>query len=757
MGTRALEIDGIFASELRDQQGELLSLEGADISDLQAGLGTFNDNHSPGLYNVLGKITFAKKIFSKADCSNAREEYFWDKVKAPILYGKGLLFNDEDHPNAKAAAAILRSIHKNDCPLKLKASVEGGIVARGLADPTFLRATKVKRIALTFVPANNATLIEPVSLDKTVGNDAQDALLIKSVMHLAQEHVPSFREIQKAASGAMIATNIKKLTLAIRAIKEENLEKNIEGNIDEIRGIIKKFDSDPLDKGWKANVAAGALGIAAGTAGLSSLVQPQPGHIRSIAEPPQSPSETFSPEIKIRPSGTELNPHVAHAAEIAKTNPLLGAIAHVETRGGRNLNHVTMQHGIHKGHTAGGIWGMMPRTAVERLNADPELAKKYPDMVEDAKDIDANHAKFTDRFNSDPHAASDFAQSLYNHNRKSTGNDEMTAYSWYHGLAGAWKKKKTQGLDAISSNPYVMEVMKQYGKLNKSLDLVKMALPDKVNSLYDLKENKPGFEYTEKDAARAQYQAVREAKQLPWKPYKELINEETGKPELHVMMHRGVRDLDPNAKGKNKMKVDDTHLHMDTDSVHTLDHVTADDYSSYGKDPSKSGILSFWAPVSKIHATARQLNKDIPSVRQGQTRFEPHSVSQSHVAIKPGSYKRVTEEEMQGMHQRAPTRTITRTLRGDTKPSVFHVKGLMDPSFKHLFPPKVLNKALTAGYGGAMAPQFRTGGAVLADNGMKYITCPSCTKDQIGFKDQRRCRKCNKAFDMTTLAKLFRR
>jgi hypothetical protein len=42
---KPLEIDMIAGSQLRDTQGEMLSIEGADISDLTTGKGRINDNH----------------------------------------------------------------------------------------------------------------------------------------------------------------------------------------------------------------------------------------------------------------------------------------------------------------------------------------------------------------------------------------------------------------------------------------------------------------------------------------------------------------------------------------------------------------------------------------------------------------------------------------------------------------------------------------------------------------------------------------
>lgn len=210
MSKKPLEIDMIAGSQLRDTQGELLSVEGADISELEAGRGRLNDNHGKGFFNAIGRVTKAKKIFSQDDCEDDRQRYYWDKVKSPYIYVKGVLYDDDDHPNAKAAAAILRNIHKTDCPLRLKASVEGGVLARGVRDEALLARTKIHSVALTFTPANNATLVEPTSLEKSVGNEAEDWALIKSVVHLAKNDVPSFRHITRRASAEKISSNLKK-------------------------------------------------------------------------------------------------------------------------------------------------------------------------------------------------------------------------------------------------------------------------------------------------------------------------------------------------------------------------------------------------------------------------------------------------------------------------------------------------------------------------------------------------------------------
>ena len=248
MAKKPLEIDMIAGSQLRDTQGEMLSVEGADISDLQAGKGRLNDNHGKGFFNSIGRVTGAKKIFKEEDCDTDRQKYYWNQVKAPYIYVKGVLYDDADHPNARAAAAILRNIHKSDIPLKLKASVEGGVVSRGISDPSLLARTKIHSVAITFTPANNATLVEPLSLQKSV-DLAADMELIKSVQHLAQTNVPSFRHIQRDASASKAHSNLQAIMDLVGcdsevASKEDlikgALEDKIHKNVLKIHELVEK-------------------------------------------------------------------------------------------------------------------------------------------------------------------------------------------------------------------------------------------------------------------------------------------------------------------------------------------------------------------------------------------------------------------------------------------------------------------------------------------------------------------------------------
>lgn len=185
---KATVIDGIAATEDRDSQGEILKLNGADISRMTT-KGYFNDNHGTGFLNTLGRITEAKKIFRKDDCESGRQRMFWEQKQKPFLYVKGYLFDDADHPNAKAVAAIMKEFQKMGTPLDVKMSVEGKVDDRAGYDRSVLARSTVQNVALTLVPANGETaaavagrINKSVDLVKSAGgNPAYVQALAKSL------------------------------------------------------------------------------------------------------------------------------------------------------------------------------------------------------------------------------------------------------------------------------------------------------------------------------------------------------------------------------------------------------------------------------------------------------------------------------------------------------------------------------------------------------------------------------------------------
>jgi hypothetical protein len=189
--SKGLLIDGIAATDAIDSQGERLSIEGADISALEQGLGRINDNHGKTFGHSIGRVVAAKKIFKVEDCDDDRQRMYWEKVKRPYIYTKAELYDDVDHPNAKATAAIMKHLHKAGAPIAVKMSVEGAVLAR--KEGGQLDRTKVHSVALTFTPANKQTLAMPMTLEKSDDGTVDWEVLAKSVT--VATDAPSFIEV----------------------------------------------------------------------------------------------------------------------------------------------------------------------------------------------------------------------------------------------------------------------------------------------------------------------------------------------------------------------------------------------------------------------------------------------------------------------------------------------------------------------------------------------------------------------------------
>jgi hypothetical protein len=94
-----------------------------------------------------------------------------------------------------------------------------------------LARTKVRRIALTFVPANHSTLVEPVSLSKS--NDPDDDRYVQYILdnNLSKSEAPSFirtRKVKEALKGGLADRkpdskyNKKQLSQGIKVEKEHS-------------------------------------------------------------------------------------------------------------------------------------------------------------------------------------------------------------------------------------------------------------------------------------------------------------------------------------------------------------------------------------------------------------------------------------------------------------------------------------------------------------------------------------------------------
>lgn len=179
-------LDGIFGSEAIDSSGEVLDVEGADISDLEEGRGVLNYEHKSSEdkgnngQEIVGRILWAKKIFARSECETDRQRHFWDQIRLPYIYGVCRLYDGAGHEGAKALAAQVRDHHANNEPILVRFSVEGSTLEQS---GHVLKRSVIRRVALTLKPCNktaNSGLLEdpnaPEGFDKSPEKSSKDIL-----------------------------------------------------------------------------------------------------------------------------------------------------------------------------------------------------------------------------------------------------------------------------------------------------------------------------------------------------------------------------------------------------------------------------------------------------------------------------------------------------------------------------------------------------------------------------------------------------
>lgn len=157
VASTGMMLDGVLASSAIDSSGEILEIEGADISDFEEGKGVVNYEHadseragaSPN--DIVGRIVFAKKIFSAKDCDNERQLKYWKDLELPFIYGVVRLYDGAGHLGAQAAAAMIRDHVANGEPILARWSIEGSTLKR---EGQRLIHTVCRKVALTLRPCN---------------------------------------------------------------------------------------------------------------------------------------------------------------------------------------------------------------------------------------------------------------------------------------------------------------------------------------------------------------------------------------------------------------------------------------------------------------------------------------------------------------------------------------------------------------------------------------------------------------------------
>lgn len=162
-------VSGIAACEAIDSSGEIVKIDGLDISSLERD-GVLNVEHeSKSITNIVGKILKSKKIFSEKDCENENQLKFWKQVKVPYLWIVAELFDDVGHTEAQNIAALMRydqkakkeGKYKNDMAQLINFSVEGAKLRK---EANIVVRSIARKVSITITPCNKvaeAEIYEP--------------------------------------------------------------------------------------------------------------------------------------------------------------------------------------------------------------------------------------------------------------------------------------------------------------------------------------------------------------------------------------------------------------------------------------------------------------------------------------------------------------------------------------------------------------------------------------------------------------------
>jgi ribosomal protein S27E len=151
----ATEVYGIGAAQAPDNIGETILVDGMDLSKCRI----LSDEHGDDdgnipFFRIIGSITKTKPVHNEKECEDAYQLKCWKHAGVPFVYVEGQLADDTDHPDAKAAAALLKFCQQPNIPLQIGLSVEGGTISRSGPEKKILAQTIASGFALTVKPCN---------------------------------------------------------------------------------------------------------------------------------------------------------------------------------------------------------------------------------------------------------------------------------------------------------------------------------------------------------------------------------------------------------------------------------------------------------------------------------------------------------------------------------------------------------------------------------------------------------------------------
>lgn len=213
---KATIIEGVASTAARDQQGECLDVDGADISALLEGRGFANSDHSGRFEHLVGRVIAAKKIKALSDCETPGQIKYFQDLKKPFIWTKIELWDGHGHKEADAIGSIYNHYQSKGEESPIKLSVEGKTIERGANG--ILKRTLIKGVALTVHPANRTTRTEVVGIAKSM--NAPESLIKNE-----GESVPGFIEQQDQNPIERLydlAVNARELIKSLKATRGEN-------------------------------------------------------------------------------------------------------------------------------------------------------------------------------------------------------------------------------------------------------------------------------------------------------------------------------------------------------------------------------------------------------------------------------------------------------------------------------------------------------------------------------------------------------
>jgi hypothetical protein len=223
------KIYGIAATQAKDRRGETIEIDGIHLA-----ASYIIDEHIPGCLTTVGSITKVKKVLKEKDAETPREKQCWELVKGPFVYFEGELADGEDHPDAVAAAALIKFANaRPELPFKIGASIEGATLRRGSKDkesPDHKRITLaiMEGVAITCRPCNPECAIFPwnslekADYDMPLPQEALDRILF------AAADKPSIRQSQERAQMNVLRQEVKRMLDLFKQLTPETLQKSLD-------------------------------------------------------------------------------------------------------------------------------------------------------------------------------------------------------------------------------------------------------------------------------------------------------------------------------------------------------------------------------------------------------------------------------------------------------------------------------------------------------------------------------------------------